>query len=83
MNAIKDGIIRKGTTTAKPTALEIQRNKKISKKRYTFEHYFGVSHLHDGAYGARFPAILKNIWNTMSRQMAFNVFRGSKLVAHA
>jgi IS5 family transposase len=33
-NAIADGIMRKDSTTAKLTKLEIQRNKKISKLRY-------------------------------------------------
>jgi len=33
-NEIADGIMRKDTTTAKLTELEIQRNKKISKVRY-------------------------------------------------
>jgi IS5 family transposase len=83
MNGIKDGIMRKDTTTAKLTELEIKRNKEISKKRYIVEQYFGLSHLHDGAYRARFTTILKNIWDTMCRQMAFNMFRGSKLLAHA
>jgi len=55
----------------------------ISKKRYIVEQYFGLSHLHDGAYRARFTTILKNIWDTMCRQMVFNVFRGSKLLANA
>jgi len=81
MNGIKDGIMRKDTTTAKLTELEIERNKRISKKRYIVEQYFGLSHLHDGAYRARFTTILKNIWDTMCRQMAFNIFRGSKLLA--
>ena len=81
LNGIKDGIMRKDTTTAKLTEIEIERNKKISKKRYIVEQYFGLSHLHDGAYRARFTTILKNIWDTMFRQMAFNVFRGSKLLA--
>ncbi|MBW2035517.1 MAG: hypothetical protein JRI94_18425, partial [Deltaproteobacteria bacterium] len=76
-----DGIMRKDTTTAKLTKVEIERNKKISKKRYIVEQYFGLSHLHDCAYRARFTTILKNIWDTMCRQMAFNVFRGSKLLA--
>ena len=62
MNGIKDGIMRKDTTTAKLTELEIERNKRISKKRYIVEQYFGLSHLHDGAYRARFTTILKNIW---------------------
>ncbi|MBC8391602.1 MAG: transposase [Deltaproteobacteria bacterium] len=34
LNEIKDGIMRKDTTTAKLTEFEIERNKKISKKRY-------------------------------------------------
>jgi IS5 family transposase len=33
-NEIADGIMRKDTTTAKLTALEIERNKQISKVRY-------------------------------------------------
>ena len=40
--------MRKDTTTAKLTELEIERNKRISKKRYIVEQYFGLSHLHDG-----------------------------------
>jgi len=80
MNGIKDGIMRKDTTTAKLTELETERNKRISKKRYIVEQYFGLSHLHDGAYRARFTTILKNIWDTMCRQMAFNISRGSKLL---
>jgi len=80
LNGIKDGIMRKDTTTAKLTEIEIERNKKISKKRYIVEQYFGLSHLHDGAYRARFTTILKNTWDTMCRQMAFNINRGAKLV---
>jgi IS5 family transposase len=80
LNGIQDGIMRKDTTTAKLTKIEIERNKKISKKRYIVEQYFGLSHLHDSAYRARFTTILKNIWDTMCRQMAFNMFRGSKLL---
>jgi transposase, IS5 family len=80
LNGIEDGIMRKDTKTAKLTEIEIERNKKISKKRYIVEQYFGLSHLHDGAYRARFTTILKNIWDTMCRQMAFNIKRGAKLV---
>jgi len=83
LNTIRDGIMRKDTTTAKLTDREITRNKQISKKRYIVEQYFGLSHLHDGAYRARFTTMLKNIWDTMCRQMAFNISRGSKLLAHA
>lgn len=80
LNGIEDGIMRKDTKTAKLTEIEIERNKKISKKRYIVEQYFGLSHLHDGAYRARFTTILKNIWDTMCRQIAFNIKRGAKLV---
>lgn len=83
LNNIRDGIMRKDTTTAKLTKLEIERNKKISKKRYIVEQYFGLSHLHDGAYQARFTTTIKNIWDAMCRQMAFNISRGSKLLAAA
>jgi len=95
MNGIQDGIMRKDTTTAELTEIEIDRNRKISKKRYIVEQYFGLSHLHDGAYRARFTTILKNIWDTMCRQtcpvkcvayftgVSFNIFRGSKLLANA
>jgi len=80
LNGIKDGIMRKDTTTAKLTKIEIERNKRISKKRYIVEQYFGLSHLHDGAYRARFTTTVKNVWDTMCRQMAFNLNRGAKLV---
>lgn len=81
LNHIEDGIMRKDTTTAKLTAYEKERNKKISKKRYMVEQYFGLSHLHDGAFRARFTTITKNIWDAMCRQLAFNLFRGSKIIS--
>ncbi len=81
MNHIKDGIMRKDTTTAKLTEYEKERNKKISKKRYIIvEQYFGLSHLHQGAYRARFTPIFKNAMDAFIRQMAFNLFRGSKII---
>jgi transposase, IS5 family len=80
LNEIEDGIMRKDTTKAKITRREIERNRKISKKRYIVEQYFGLSHLHHGAYRARFTVMIKNIWDAMCRQMAFNLFRGSKLI---
>lgn len=80
LNEIQDGIMRKDTKTAKLTEFEIERNKKISKKRYIVEQYFGLSHMYDGAYRARFTTIVKNIWDTMCRQMAFNIGKGSKLI---
>ena len=48
LNGIEDKIMRKDTKTAKLTEIEKIRNKKISKKRYIVEQYFGLSHLHDG-----------------------------------
>jgi IS5 family transposase len=83
LNDIQDGIMRKDTTTAKLTEIEKERNNRISKKRYIVEQYFGLSHLHDGAYKARFTRITKNIWDAMCRQMAFNMSRGSRLLATA
>jgi transposase, IS5 family len=81
LNQIKDWIMRKDTTTAKLTDLERERNKQIAKKRYIVEQYFGLSHLHDQAYRARFTTIFKNVLDAMVRQMAFNLFRGSKVLA--
>jgi IS5 family transposase len=80
LNHIEDGIMRKDTTTAKLTVYEKERNRKISKKRYIVEQYFGLSHLHDGAFRARFTTIVKNILDVMCRQLAFNLFRGSKII---
>lgn len=80
LNQIKDGIMRKDTTTAQLTDHEKERNKKISKKRYIVEQYFGLSHLHQGAHRARFTTIIKNAIDAKIRQMAFNLFRGSKIV---
>ena len=80
LNDIEDGIMRKDTRGAKLTKVEIRRNNKISKKRYIVEQYFGLSHLHHRAYRARFTVMMKNIWDAMCRQMAFNLFRGSKLI---
>ncbi len=34
----------------------------------------------DGAYRARFTTVLNNLWDTMCRQMAFNIRRGTKLI---
>jgi transposase, IS5 family len=80
LNDIEDGIMRKDTTTAKLTEYEIERNKKLSKKRYIVEQYFGLSHLHDNAKRARFTTVIKNIIDAMFRQFAFNLNRGSKLL---
>jgi IS5 family transposase len=83
LNDIEDGIMRKDTTTAKLTEIEKERNRCISKKRYIVAQYFGLSHLHDSAYRARFTKGTKNIWDAMCRQMAFNMSRGSRLLATA
>jgi len=83
LNRIENGIMRKDTKTAKITEIEVERNKKISKKRYIVEQYFGLSHLYDGAYRARFTETVKNTWDAMCRQMAFNMFRGCKVLLKA
>lgn len=83
LNEIENGIMRKDTTTAEITVIEMERNKRISKKRYIVEQYFGLSYLHYGAYRARFTTMAKNIRDAMCRQMAFNLFRGSKLLVGA
>jgi len=77
-------------------SIDIMRadNTNYANKRYKVENihntippgekqYFGLSHLHDGAYRARFTTSIKNIWDVMCRQMAFNITRGSKLLAAA
>ena len=83
MNNIADGIMRKNTTTAKLTSYEKERNKKISKVRYIVEQYFGLSHLHDEAYQARFTTIVKNKFDGWYRQSAFNISRGLKILGVA
>ena len=82
-NKIADGLMRKDSTTAKLTNREINRNKKISKVRYIVEQYFGISHLHDKAKRARFTKIMKNNLDAWFRQVAFNVFRGMKILPKA
>jgi len=72
--------MRKDTQTAKLTEYEIDRNKKISKKRYIVEQYFGLSHLHDDAKRSRFTDIIKNIFDCWCRQAAFNISRGLKIL---
>ena len=79
LNKIGDGIMRKDSTTAKLTELEIERNKKISKVRYIVEQYFGISHLKDNAKRARFPQLAKNKFDCWYRQMAYNISKGLKI----
>ncbi|MCJ7617867.1 MAG: IS5 family transposase [Desulfobacterales bacterium] len=83
INNIADGIMRKNTTTAKLTSYEKERNKKISKIRYIVEQYFGISHLHDEAYRARFTIIIKNKFDCWYRQAAYNITRGLKILGVA
>jgi transposase, IS5 family len=73
LNNILDGIMRKDNVNAKLTDFEVTRNKAILKYRYIVEQYFGISHLHDKGYRARFPQIMKNTIDLMFRQFAFNL----------
>ncbi|UCG65899.1 MAG: hypothetical protein JSW12_02280, partial [Deltaproteobacteria bacterium] len=57
-----------------------ERIRQLAIKRSIVEQYFGLSHLYDGACRARFTTIVNNIWDTLCRQMAFNLFRGSKII---
>jgi len=83
LNKFEDGIMRKATTGTELTEYEIARNKSISKVRYIVEQYFGISHLHNNAFRARFPRLIKNAIDALFRQMAFNLLRGTKVVKPA
>jgi IS5 family transposase len=83
INKIEDGIMRKATTGAELTEYETARNKAISKVRYIVEQYFGLSHLYNKAYRARFPKLIKNALDALFRQMAFNLFRASRILKPA
>ncbi|MDO9585228.1 MAG: IS5 family transposase, partial [Syntrophales bacterium] len=80
MNKIEDGIMRKATAGNELTEYEKERNKAISKVRYIVEQYFGLSHLHNNAFRARFPKMLKNALDALFRQMAFNLSRASRML---
>ena len=80
LNHIEDGVMRKDTKSTKLTDYEKDRNKQISKKRYIVEQYFGLSHLYNNASRARFTRIAKNAIDVFFRQMAFNLFRGEKIL---
>ena len=80
LNKFEDGIMRKATTGTELTEYEKERNKSISKVRYIVEQYFGISHLHNNAFRARFPRLIKNSIDAMFRQMAFNLLRGIRVV---
>jgi IS5 family transposase len=86
INKIEDGIMypkghkRKATAGTELTEYETARNKAISKVRYIVEQYFGLSHLYNKAYRARFPKLIKNALDALFRQMAFNIFRASNIL---
>ena len=83
MNNIEDGIMRKASKGTKLTEYETARNKAISKVRYIVEQYFGLSHLYNKAYRARFPKLIKNALDALFRQMAFNLSRASRILKPA
>jgi IS5 family transposase len=83
LNKIADGIMRKATTGSELTEYETERNNAISKVRYIVEQYFGLSHLYNKAYRARFPKLIKNALDALFRQMAFNLFRASRILKTA
>jgi len=83
LNKIEDGIMRKATIGTKLTEYETERNKAISKVRYIVEQYFGLSHLYNKAYRARFPKLIKNAIDALFRQMAFNLFKASRILKTA
>jgi IS5 family transposase len=80
LNGIADGIMRKETRSTTLSDYGKERNKQISKKRYILEQYFGLSHLYNNAFRARFIRIAKNAIDVLFRQMAFNLFRGEKIL---
>ena len=83
LNKIEDGIMRKATAGTELTEYETERNKAISKVRYIVEQYFGLSHLYNKAYRARFPQLIKNALDALFRQMAFNLSRASRILKPA
>ena len=83
LNKIEDGIMRKATIGTELTEYEKERNKAISKVRYIVEQYFGLSHLYNKAYRARFPKLIKNALDALFRQMAFNLSRASRILKPA
>ena len=81
INAIADGIMRRATGRTSLTAFEVARNKAIAKIRYIVEQYFGLTHLHNNASRARFTTIAKNATDALFRQFAFNLQRGTRVLA--
>lgn len=62
------------------TQHEIDRDKAISKVRYIVGQYFGLSHLHNNAFRARFTRMIRNAIDALIRQMAFNLLRGTRVI---
>ena len=83
LNKIADGIMTKATRGTELTQHEIDRNKSIAKVRYIVEQYFGISHLHNDAFRARFTRMIRNAIDALFRQMAFNLLRGTKVIKPA
>jgi IS5 family transposase len=83
LNKIVDGIMRKAAKGMELTPYEKERNKAISKVRYIVEQYFGISHLHNNAFRARFTRLMKNAIDALFRQMAFNLLRGTRVLKPA
>jgi IS5 family transposase len=81
INGIADGIMRRATGRTSLTAFEVARNKAIAKIRYIVEQYFGLTHLHNNASRARFTTIAKNATDALFRQFAFNLRRGTRVLA--
>lgn len=75
--------MRKATPGTELTEYEKRRNKAISKIRYIVEQYFGISHLYHHAHRARFPRWIRNAIDALFRQLAFNLFKGSKVLKPA
>ena len=83
LNNIADGIMTKAVRGTELTPFEKERNKGISTVRYKIEQYFGLSHLHNNAFRARFTRLIKNTIDVLLRQMAFNLLRGTRVVKPA
>jgi IS5 family transposase len=83
LNNIADGIMRKAVKGTELTEYEKKRNTAISKVRYIVEQYFGISHLRNNAFRARFTRMIKNAVDALFRQMAFNLLRGTKVTKPA
>jgi transposase, IS5 family len=83
LNKIADGIMTKAVRGTELTTFEKDRNKAIAKVRYIVEQYFGLSHLHNNAFRARFTRLFKNAIDALFRQMAFNLLKGTRVLKNA